>query len=232
MRSIATVLTALVIAGTVSACGGTQPDGAPAPAAEETLRAVSTTDGSLTVRREPSAEGAVLTRLSESTALGSPRVLLVEERRDGWVKVALPVRPNGSTGWVAEDDVLLEPVRGSVRIDLAKRRLVYTLDGRQVTSAEVAIGTTRNPTPTGDFFVTDRIRPADPDGAYGAFALGISAHSETLTEFAGGDGQIGIHGTNAVASIGRAVSHGCVRVTNDVAALLAGIPLGTPVAIR
>jgi lipoprotein-anchoring transpeptidase ErfK/SrfK len=54
-----------------------------------------------------------------------------------------------------------------------------------------------------------------------------------LSEFAGGDGQIGIHGTNVPASIGEAVSHGCVRVPNDVITTLATtVPVGTPVTIH
>ena len=59
-----------------------------------------------------------------------------------------------------------------------------------------------------------------------------SAHSFTLSEFGGGDGQIGIHGTNQPDSIGTSASHGCVRVPNEVITALAGnIPLGTPVTI-
>ena len=53
-----------------------------------------------------------------------------------------------------------------------------------------------------------------------------------LTEFAGGDGQIGIHGTNDPASIGHDVSHGCIRVPNQVMEELNRIlPLGTPVVV-
>jgi lipoprotein-anchoring transpeptidase ErfK/SrfK len=79
--------------------------------------------------------------------------------------------------------------------------------------------------------VTDKLATGE-DGAYGPFALGLSAHSDVLTEFAGGDGQVGIHGTNDPATIGQAVSHGCVRVTNDVITRLeALVSLGTPVTI-
>ncbi len=71
-----------------------------------------------------------------------------------------------------------------------------------------------------------------PNGAYGAFAFGISAHSDVLDQFGGGDDQIGIHGTNQPDSIGQSVSHGCVRVPDQVIEALAhSIPLGTPVTI-
>jgi lipoprotein-anchoring transpeptidase ErfK/SrfK len=102
-----------------------------------------------------------------------------------------------------------------------------------VIDTPVAIGSQENPTPAGDFYVTDVIDTANAGGAYGPYALGLSAHSETLSEFAGGDGEIGLHGTNQPASIGNAVSHGCVRVPNDVVVRLVGmLALGSPVTIR
>jgi len=53
-----------------------------------------------------------------------------------------------------------------------------------------------------------------------------------LDQFAGGDGQIGIHGPNEPDLIGQSVSHGCVRVPDEVIEALAGsVPLGTPVTI-
>jgi hypothetical protein len=80
--------------------------------------------------------------------------------------------------------------------------------------------------------VTDKLDTGDDGGAYGPYALGLSAHSDTLSEFGGGNGQIGLHGTNDPATLGDAVSHGCVRLPNDVIAELAyELPLGTPVEI-
>ena len=65
-----------------------------------------------------------------------------------------------------------------------------------------------------------------------SFAFGLSGFSETLTSFRGGDGVIGIHGTDEPEALGTDVSHGCVRVDNDVITSMAGlIPLGTPVII-
>ena len=158
-------------------------------------------------------------------------VLALEARR-GWLRVALPTRPNGSTGWVPASAVRLLPVSITVDVDLTARRLRVRDAGKVVADSPVGIGSRAFPTPRGRFYVTDRVRPADPGGPYGTFALGLSAHSPTLTEFGGGDGQVAIHGTNDPASIGRAVSHGCVRVPDDVAALLARVPLGTPVTVR
>jgi len=53
-----------------------------------------------------------------------------------------------------------------------------------------------------------------------------------LYSFGGGPGQIGIHGTNDPSSVGRSVSHGCIRLSNAAITRLAQeLPLGTPVTI-
>lgn len=217
--------------GTTAAPRAAAEDPADAGTSGSTHRAVSLVGGPLTVRESPSASAPVAARLAATTPLGSPRVLLAERVTSGWVRVDLPTRPHGTSGWVARDDVRLEPVSGRLEIDLRTRSLTYLRDGRVVTRARVAVGSPDNPTPVGRFYVTDRVRPARSGGPYGSFSLGLSVHSETLTEFGGGDGQIGIHGTDDPGSIGRAVSHGCVRVPREAEAVLRGIPLGTPVIV-
>jgi lipoprotein-anchoring transpeptidase ErfK/SrfK len=162
-------------------------------------------------------------------------VLVVGAEPDGaWLEVAVPVRPNGTRGFVRRDDVELARVQQAVWIDLATRTLrLVDVDGTVLLETPVAIGSPENPTPTGDFFITDVIDTGDDGSDYGRYAMGTSGRSHQLTEFAGGDGQIGIHGTNQPSSIGEAVSHGCIRVPNDVAAQLAAtLPLGSPVSIR
>lgn len=201
-----------------------------APWGDGSARAIVTGDGSLTVFDGPDGNPAVT--LNPRTPFGTPRVLLVEEEADGWAKVRLPMRPNHQVGWVPTDRVELEDLDVEVRIDLATRSLVVRDGADVLLTSPVAIGTTANPTPTGTFFITDKLETPDPAGAYGPFALGLSGYSEVLTEFAGGDGQIGIHGTDDPASIGQDVSHGCIRVPNDIVSELAALlPLGTPVHI-
>ncbi|HEY8546555.1 MAG TPA: L,D-transpeptidase [Acidimicrobiales bacterium] len=181
----------------------------------------------------PAPGAAPTLELPATTEFGSPRALLVVDRQDGWLQVALPERPNGSTGWIVDDgSVELREVDERIEIDLAARTLTLYDGGTEVLTTPVAIGSADAPTPTGDFYVVDKLATGDPDHAYGPFAFGLSAHSDVLTEFAGGDGQVGIHGTNDPASVGQAVSHGCIRVPNDVAvALDARLALGTPVRI-
>jgi lipoprotein-anchoring transpeptidase ErfK/SrfK len=162
----------------------------------------------------------------------APLVFAVHGRRGAWLHVASGRRPNASTGWIRQADVTLATTTYRVRVELRRHRLVVAHDGRVVMRARIGLGRAVSPTPTGRYFVTELLRPPDPHGFYGPYAFGLSAYSSVYTSFAGGDGQIGIHGTNAPASIGHDASHGCIRVANAVVTRLARrLPLGTPVTI-
>jgi lipoprotein-anchoring transpeptidase ErfK/SrfK len=171
--------------------------------------------------------------LPARTEFGSPLALMVvDDRVPGWLEVLLPTRPNQSTGWIRADGVEVRRTTMAVRVDLAARRLVVSDAGNIVLEAPVAVGAPGTPTPTGTFFVVDELATGSMSSSYGPFAFGLSAHSEVLTEFAGGDGQVGIHGTNDPSSIGNPVSNGCVRVPNEVAVRLNELlGLGTPVVV-
>jgi lipoprotein-anchoring transpeptidase ErfK/SrfK len=208
----------------------TQAPAAPEPQEDHTSL-VARTDTELEVFATPDQSAPIHT-LPATTGFGSRRALLVVDERGEWLEVLLPVRPNGSTGWIRRSDVDVREIETAVVVDLASRTLTVTEGGAVVLVTTVAIGTDASPTPTGLFSVVDKLDTAAPDGPYGPFAFGLSGFSDVLTEFAGGEGQIAIHGTNAPDSIGDAASHGCVRVPNDVAtALNALLPLGTPVLI-
>lgn len=169
-----------------------------------------------------------------TTILGTTTVLTTTgPPRDGWVEVMLPIRPNGTTGWVVTEDIAMYVVDGRIEVDLSDRELVYIVDDEVLLRTTVAVGTPRNPTPTGTYFVTDNVRIKAGTGPWGPAAIGLSARSDTITEFNGGDGIVGIHGTNRPSSIGQAASLGCVRLPNDVILQLHElVPLGTPVEIR
>ena len=195
---------------------------------------IARTDEALVVRAAPDENAALVTSLPATTVFGSPRALLVVDDADGWVEVQVPQRPNGGTGWVESDRVDLVAGSYTVTVDRAARSLTVTevATDAVVLETAVAIGAPDAPTPTGTFSVVDRLETPNPAGAYGPFALGLSGFSETLSEFGGGNGQIAIHGTDDPSSIGRDVSHGCIRVPNDVVLRLAELlPLGTPVTI-
>ena len=167
-----------------------------------------------------------------------PTVFGVLEERVGsdceveWYRVQLPMKPNGITGWVRARDVELASVTTRIEVDLSDREVVLYDRGRRVLSARVAIGTSETPTPTGEYYVNQRLIPKDPSGSFGPGAIGISAFSEVLTGWTQG-GPIAIHGTNRPDLIGRAVSNGCIRVRNDLLQRLFDRTLaGTPVTVR
>ncbi|HZP31238.1 MAG TPA: L,D-transpeptidase [Acidimicrobiia bacterium] len=162
-----------------------------------------------------------------------PQVFLVESvRPDGWVQVLLPVRPNGSIGWVRGSDVQLAVNTYRVVVSLSAHQItVY--DGAAVFyQGPVATGAPATPTPTGHYFIRVLQQAPDPNTVYGPYAYGLSSNSDVLTDFNGGDGEIGIHGNNDASALGRSVSHGCIRMDNTaITNLTKVLPLGTPVDI-
>jgi lipoprotein-anchoring transpeptidase ErfK/SrfK len=188
-------------------------------------------DVRVAVFRHPDADRR-WTSFKRVGAYGTPPVFLVEEEKDDWLRVLLPMEPNSSEGWIRSRDVKLYTHDLRIQIDLSDRRLTAYRGDKVLMREPVAVGKSSTPTPTGRFFTTVLVKPDDPTGVYGPFAWGLSAYSEVLPTFAGGDGQVAIHGTNAPWYIGDAVSHGCVRIRNEAIRKLARLlPLGTPVEI-
>jgi len=176
--------------------------------------------------------GTVTRRLANPNEFHDRLALLATGRSGNWLKVLLPVRPNGSTGWVPLTSVQLSWDPWRVSVDLSAHRLTLYNVGRPVMHTKVGVGADSTPTPRGTFYLTSLLQPPDPHGGYGPFAFGLSGYSPVLKSFAGGPGQLGLHGTNASWSIGRSVTHGCIRVRNSVITMLAGrLPLGTPIVV-
>jgi hypothetical protein len=152
--------------------------------------------------------------------------------RPRWYRVQLPIRPNGATGYVRARDVKLFRVRTRIEVDLSERRIDFFRGGHRVLRVTAAIGANGTPTPTGRFYVNQRLLSGDPSGPYGPGGIGISAFSPVLTGWTQG-GPIAIHGTNDPGSIGEAASYGCLRIENRHAErMLRTNPEGTPVTIR
>jgi lipoprotein-anchoring transpeptidase ErfK/SrfK len=149
-----------------------------------------------------------------------------------WYRVELPMRPNGATGFVRARDVQVATVKTRIVIDVSARRLTLYRGGRRELTATVAVGSPATPTPTGRYYVNQRLIPSDKNGPFGPGAIGISAFSNVLTGWAQG-GPVAIHGTNEPWSIGRAVSNGCIRLPNATLRRVFREALaGTPVIIR
>jgi hypothetical protein len=193
------------------------------------------TSWSLTVRSGPAATARVITTFHQFRPDYLPTVLsALAEQPDRlghrWLKVSLPGRPNGRYGWVNAEFVTSVPVYQQLIVDLSSRTLSLYDHNKLRYRTRVAVGTQTNPTPKGHFYIQARFHPTD--SILGAFAFETSAFSPTLTEWPGG-GVIGIHGWSDPTVFGKAVSHGCIRVSNSAARYLeTQLLTGTPVTIR
>jgi lipoprotein-anchoring transpeptidase ErfK/SrfK len=235
----------------VSACGGGSGDDEATGDDKETTTSEASDDtGAVTEAAAPAAalvasavpaqvqvyasasEDEPTTVLDNPNENGAPLVFLVEEEQGEWLKVLLPIRPNGSTGFVKAADVTLAENPYSIDVKLTEHRLVVTKGDEVIADEPIGVGTASTPTPGGKYYLKELLQPPDPNGAYGPYAYGLSGFSNELEEFNGGDGVIGIHGTNEPELIGTDVSHGCIRMSNEaISALAAELPLGTPVHI-
>jgi hypothetical protein len=152
--------------------------------------------------------------------------------KPAWYRISVPGRPNGRTGWVRAGALDLRPVHKRLVIYRGARRFEFWDGNRLLRKGKVAVGKPGAETPLGLFYVTWKFDPRiDPDWAIlGDFAFETSAYSK-LTDWPGG-GIVGVHGTPWPELLGRAVSHGCVRLDNrDIEFLRNRVPLGTPVKI-
>lgn len=189
-----------------------------------------------TVRAHPRRDARAVGRLRYLTEDGPYETYPVLESHvdaggSTWLRIRLPQRPNGRTGWVPRSEVgRLKAVRTMLRVNRATRRATLYRDGRRIWSSPVGVGARSTPTPAGTFWIRSRLRGLAGSPAYGPYAFGTGAYS-TLSDWPGG-GVIGIHGTDQPGLIPGNPSHGCVRVPNDaIRRLWPLLPVGTPVVI-
>ena len=183
---------------------------------------------------EPDGELATFEyAITNPTYFGHPLVLMVLDETDdgGWLKVQIPVRPNGTEAWIRSADAEITSHRFHARIDLSDRSVVVWNGDDVVVQTGAVVGAERTPTPVGSFFVNDLVEKWD-GSAYGPYIWSLSAFSEALDSFGGGVPVIAIHGTNNPGLIGGAHSNGCIRIPNEAITILAQtVPMGTPVDI-
>ena len=187
-----------------------------------------------TVRSAPRRSARRVARLRFWTEDHRPEVYLAlsSRRVDGhpWVRIRIPGRPNGRTGWVRADALgALHVVRTQFVVDHRTLRATLYRNGRPVWRAPIGVGAPGTPTPKGRFYIRELLRA--PGGVYGPWAFGTSAYS-SRSDWPGG-GVVGVHGTNQPGLIPGRPSNGCIRVRNgDIQRLARLMPIGTPVHIR
>ncbi len=168
------------------------------------------------------------------TWYGYPQTAPILEERDGWVRIMMPDRPNGSTAWVRGDQVTRGTSAWRMVLTLSETRVRVYQHGYEVWSAPVGIGKDSTRTPTGSYYVAVIEQPG-PKG-YGPIVLDLNAHSEDIQSWKGsGDAITAFHGPFGSEGLLRAgggkVSNGCIRMLPEDQLKMDGIPLGTPVDI-
>jgi hypothetical protein len=188
------------------------------------------------VRVSPVPTSTAITRLHLLTENGSPELYVALERHTDargiiWIRVRIPGRPNGRSGWVPREALgAYHVVHTFLVIDRRKLRATLYRGERPIFRAPIGVGKRTTPTPGGHFWVREKLKDRDP-GVYGPFALGTSAYAPRPTGWRGGD-VVGLHGTNQPRLIPGRPSHGCVRFRNaDITRLYRLVPSGTPVWI-
>jgi lipoprotein-anchoring transpeptidase ErfK/SrfK len=233
---VAAGLAVLAIGG----AGGAGVAGA-APAAEPATRPASSQAlvvllGGHVARRAPNANGGRIETVAARRPLTRSRTVLPVLGRggpgDAWLRVRLPGRPNGHTGWISDDRTRTTSTPWRIVVSLSARRVIVSREGRVVRRYPAIVGKASTPTPRGTFFVEEALR-LSPSAPGAPFALATSDRSNVLQEFDGGPGQIALHGTdNLSGALGTAASHGCIRLAPRAIAWLASrIGAGVPVSI-
>jgi len=119
-----------------------------------------------------------------------------------------------------------------VVISIPHRKLALVEDGQVLRVFDTAVGAAKSPSPVGDFAIVTRIPnpthytpgkviPPGKSNPLGTRWIGLTVKG------------YGIHGTNVPRSIGKAASHGCIRMRNrDVEELFELVSVGDKVELR
>jgi lipoprotein-anchoring transpeptidase ErfK/SrfK len=206
-----------------------------APGVEAIAATAVGTDGAVeawsALPADLAAPGPATWAIPRTNEFGGPLHLRALDQQGPWLRVQLPVRPNGTEGWVRRQDVELRPVLHRVEVSLSQRSLRVFEGEAVVFETSVVVGRSAHPTPRGEFYLRDSFA-WNPSSVYGPFVLPLSAFSDTVEVINGGDAVVAIHGTNRPDLLGTAASLGCIRMGNTSITTLAHlIEPGTPVTI-
>jgi lipoprotein-anchoring transpeptidase ErfK/SrfK len=190
-----------------------------------------------TTARSSPGRGSIVSHISTQAKFygGSNTFLIlgeVRERGRSYLQVLLPQRPNATTAWVAANDFFISSDPYRLVVSIGERRVSIYEHGRLQASTGAVVGKPSTPTPLGLFAISEGVpQPAGSD--LGPYVITLTAHSDALATFEGGDGTIGIHGYELLgAPLGTASSHGCIRVPEGFVHRALSLPEGTPVLIQ
>jgi lipoprotein-anchoring transpeptidase ErfK/SrfK len=185
-----------------------------------------------TQMRSAPGGGRLITKVGIQTQFGSTQTFWVRRLSGSWLGVVSNLIGNNRVGWIPASAASLSRVNWEIKASLSKRQLTVLHNGKPMERYSIAVGAPAAPTPTGRFSVTDRLTTGNSTGPYGCCILALSAVAPHAIQNWSGGNRIAIHSTPETSSIGKPVSHGCMRLSlAEGRWLLAHIPLGTPTLV-
>jgi hypothetical protein len=179
----------------------------------------------------------VVSRVSTTSLIdgGSNSLMVLGSATVGgtqYLKLRLPQRPNGLAGWVDANDLYVQADPWRIVVSIGSREALLYKNGRLYGATRDVVGAVGTPTPEGLFAISEDV-PQPRGSVLGSYVITLTAHSDFLKTFEGGDGTVGIHGYELLgAPLGTRSSHGCVRVPESFVRTVLSLPEGTPVLIE
>jgi hypothetical protein len=123
-------------------------------------------------------------------------------------------------------------VKRQIIVSVPDRKLVVMEKGAVLRVFEVAVGADASPSPSGAFEIVSRL--TEPTYYHGGVVIPPGDDNPLGPRWVGLNKKgYGIHGTNAPRSIGKAASHGCIRLRNrDIVRFFAMVSVGDTVEIH
>jgi hypothetical protein len=123
-------------------------------------------------------------------------------------------------------------VQRTVLVSIPDRKLAVLENGTVVADFSISVGAEGSPSPTGEFKIVNRV--SNPAYYHEGVVVPAGKSNPVGTRWIGlSEKGYGIHGTNVPKSIGRAASHGCIRLRNrDMEKLFGMLRVGDVVEIR
>jgi lipoprotein-anchoring transpeptidase ErfK/SrfK len=124
-----------------------------------------------------------------------------------------------------------ETQQREVVVSIPHRKLALVENGEVVRIYDVAVGASNSPSPIGTFSITKRLE--NPAYYHPGVVIEPGPNNPLGTRWIGLDVKgYGIHGTNMPSSIGKAASHGCIRMRRtDLEELFTMVGVGDTVRI-
>jgi|SRR5450759_250104 lipoprotein-anchoring transpeptidase ErfK/SrfK len=231
------LVTALLLSATGGAIAPPSPSPAGRPAAKATQQ-LAILNHDTQAFSNPNRDSGRVAMVSKTRPITGEQTVLpvIAHATDGhgaaWLRVLLPGRPDGHAGWISAGSTTSAVTEWQITIRISARQVTVYWDGRPVRTFTAVVGMPSTPTPLGRFFVEETVK-LNRQEVGAPYALALSARSNVLKEFDGGEGQTALHGTNNIGGIlGTAASHGCIRLdTQAITWLATRIKPGIPVTI-